>query len=519
MTDAPPHIDRRFTLSDLPIWRERNLRRLVLLHLLVVLVTAWRSETFFHPDEHFQIVEFASHLLGWTPAVALPWEFAAQMRPWLQPVAYAGVMRGLAALGVRDAFSLLTALRVVTALFAWLAYIALLSRLVALQTSPRGRLRLVQASLAVGFLPYLLVRTSSETASASLTVLSLLALGLVDADPHPRPLRWTLFAGLLAGLAFECRFQLAFLFIGATLWWLWHRRPSVRHVLAFLAGGAVALAIGALADRLGYGVWCFPPFNYVRQNIVLDVASSFGVEPLPAYLWLLPANLFGPIVALCMVLLGRVWWLRPRSALTWGTLAFVVLHSLVGHKEERFLFPLAFLLPWIFAEALPLAAIATWPRWLRPLVAWNFLLMALFAVYPLGWRPHHAFFRHMDQAATAQHVLMRGQQPFIDTPFLQQRSFELRVEGRDPLPTNWTHWMLLTPDAFAEPAPPSGTHLRLAWSEMPLRATPVWAHVGPLVATCIHAWEAHTPAGLPRPTWLTLYVIEADAAGSPAPPP
>ena len=497
-------------MRNTPIWQEKPLRLLLLLHLLVVLVTAWRSETFFHPDEHFQVVEFASRLLGWTAADELPWEFGAQMRPWLQPVAYAGVMRGLAALGMRDAFDLLTALRVLTALFAWLAYAALLSRLVALQTSSQGRLRLVQASLAVGFLPYLLARTSSETATAALAIGSLLALDLPDPTPHVRPLHRTFVAGLMAGLAFECRFQIAFLFIGTTLWWLWHRRPSARRIGVFLGGGLVALGIGALADRLGYGTWCFPPLNYVHQNIVLGVASRFGVEPLPAYLWLLPANLFGPMVVLCMVLLGRVWWRQPWSALTWGTLAFVGLHSLVGHKEERFLFPLAFLLPWVFAQALPLAQMPAWPKWLRPLLVWNFLMMALFAVYPLGWRPHHAFFRHMNAATTLQHVLIRGQQPYIDTPFLQQRPFEQRVEGRDPLPADWTHWMLLTPDPFAEPLPPPGTHLRLAWSEMPLRLTPLWPQIGPVLGTCVHAWEAHTPASLPRPTWLTLYGIEAN---------
>ncbi len=498
------------------IWREKPLRHWVLLHLLIVLVTAWRSETFFHPDEHFQVVEFASHLLGWTPADALPWEFGAQMRPWLQPVAYAGVMRGLATLGMHDAFDLLTALRLLTALFAWLAYIALLSRLVDRQPSSQGRLRLVQASLAIGFLPYLLARTSSETAAASLTVFSLLALDLPGAGPQPRPRTRILLAGLLAGLAFECRFQMAFLFLGTTAWWLWHRRPPVREVLLFLAGGMVSLGVGALADRLGYGVWCLPPLNYVRQNVVLGVASHYGVEPLPAYLWLLPANLFGPIVVLCMVLLGRVWWRQPRSALTWGTLAFVGLHALVGHKEERFLFPLATLLPWILAEALPLARIPTWPKWLRPLFIWNFLMMALFALYPLGWRPHHAFFRHMNDATTVQHVLIRGQQPFIDTPFLQQRPFELRVEGRDPLPATWDNWKLLTPDPFVEPAPPLGTHVRLAWSEMPLRTTPLWPHIGPLLGAWLHAWEAHTPSSLPRPTWLTLYVIEANDERRPA---
>ena len=231
----------------------------------MVLLTAWRSATFFHPDEHFQIIEFASHLLGWTPADALPWEFGAQMRPWLQPALYAGAMRGLTTLGVRDPFDLLTALRLLTALFAWLTYIALLSRLVVLQPSAPARLRLVQVSLAIGFLPYLLARTSSETAAAALTLLSLLALDLPARAPRALPLHRVALAGLLAGLAFECRFQMAFLFVGTTLWWLWHRRPSPRAVRAFLAGGLVALGVGALADRVGYGAWCFPPRRTSRQ--------------------------------------------------------------------------------------------------------------------------------------------------------------------------------------------------------------------------------------------------------------
>ncbi len=510
MTQVPATLSARGFF--LPLWQEKPLRRLVALQFLVVLVTAWRSETFFHPDEHFQTVEFASSLLGWTATSALPWEFGAQMRPWFQPMAYAGVMRVLGALGVHDAFALLTALRLFTALFAWLAYTALLSRLVALQPSPLARLRLVQASLALGFLPYLFARTSSETAAAAFTVLSLLALDLPAAARPTFSPRRLFVAGLLAGLAFECRFQMAFLLVGTTLWWLWYERPSASRIGAFFLGGALALGIGTLADRVGYGVWTFAPYNYLHHNVILGVASKYGVEPLPALLWLLPANLFGPIVLLCMVLLARVWWLRPRSALTWGTLLFVLIHSLVGHKEERFLFPIAFLLPWVFAETLP-SEIPTWPRWLRPLCAWNFLLVLLFAVYPVGWRPHHAFFRHMNEAPAAQHVLFRGQQPFVDTPFLQQRRTEFRVEGRDPLPTDWNQWTLLTPDPFVEPLPPAGTHLRLAWSEMPFRQTPLWPYAGPFLERAWHAWQDHTLSGMPRPTWLTLWAIEPGPTG------
>ena len=162
------------------------------------------------------------------------------------------------------------------------------------------------------------------------------------------------------------------------------------------------------------------------------------------------------------------------------------------------------------AESLPLASLIALPKWTRPLLVWNCLLLLLFAVYPVGWRPHHAFFRHMASDDAPHQVLIRDAQPFIDTPFLTPKSFEVRLEGRDPPPQTWSGWQLLTPDAFAEPLPPPGTHARLVWSEMPLRTTSAWQHVGPLVAACVHAWEAHTPSALPRPTWLTLYALEAE---------
>ena len=51
---------------------EASLRRSLVILALVVIVTAWFSETFYFPDEHYQILEFTAFKLGITPASELP---------------------------------------------------------------------------------------------------------------------------------------------------------------------------------------------------------------------------------------------------------------------------------------------------------------------------------------------------------------------------------------------------------------------------------------------------------------
>ena len=64
------------------------LRRSLIILTAVTVITAWFSNTFYFPDEHYQILEFMGHKLGITPASELPWEFEARIRPWLQPFLY-----------------------------------------------------------------------------------------------------------------------------------------------------------------------------------------------------------------------------------------------------------------------------------------------------------------------------------------------------------------------------------------------------------------------------------------------
>ncbi|QEH39720.1 hypothetical protein [Chitinophaga sp. XS-30] len=52
---------------------------------LTYLITACFSTGYFHPDEHFQLLEFANFKMGNISGYELPWEYATEIRPTFQP--------------------------------------------------------------------------------------------------------------------------------------------------------------------------------------------------------------------------------------------------------------------------------------------------------------------------------------------------------------------------------------------------------------------------------------------------
>jgi phosphatidylinositol glycan class B len=321
----------------------RFLRACLLASLLFTVAAAVSSDSVFQIDEHFQVVEFASERLGITPAPALTWEHGARIRPWLQPAALAGIARGLGAVGVTDPFTLLAAFRLASGLLSWAALAALLLAVRAWLPSPRWR-RVAYLSLALPyFVPYLAARLSSESGSTTFLVLALAALLPLASGPageagRPVSRGRLLGAGVALGLAFEFRFQAGVAVAGMLLWLLVHDRDRWRTVATVVAGMVPPLVLGFLVDAWGYGAPEIVPWRYLAVNLLEGKAASFGTSPFLAYTWFL-AGLFPPFGLALLLGLGLLWWRFPRHLLTWATLPFVAVHSAIGHKEIRFLFP------------------------------------------------------------------------------------------------------------------------------------------------------------------------------------
>lgn len=347
------------------------LRRWFLILLLVHLVTSIFSHGVFHCDEHFQIIEFVGFKLGWVSPEALPWEYTAQIRPWLQPFLYFIPTKALAELGFRDPFILEGLMRILSGLLGW-GSLTLLARSLYRylnRTSEAFWITLLFSSFF--FLPQFHVRTSSESMSSAFLMLSFaLALKLVDSSPgnfilKNRNLVWSnppfLFAlfGSLLGIAFAARYQVAFAGLGLALLVFVKTPHKIDCAFFGTLGGVLTLALAAVIDFWGYGNWVFPPYRYLSVNLLEGKAAEFGVSPWWAYFVSLRKNFLNPygtlivtgIILSAWIPLQHFWILRKQRteftpirqlglALASVILPFVIIHMAIGHKENRFLYPI-----------------------------------------------------------------------------------------------------------------------------------------------------------------------------------
>jgi phosphatidylinositol glycan class B len=421
----------------------------------------------------------------------------------------------LLAAGVKDMFDIVFVLRLMTGLFSLAALAAFARAILATIEGEEEQRAFVRYLPLFGFLPYLFVRTSSETFSAAF-----FALGLAVALRARTAPRLTL-AGLLCGLAFESRYQTGLLGLGLFAWLAMIARIGGARLTAFACGGAAALLIGAFADHWGYGAWVFPPLGYVNVNLMQGVAEhQFGREPVFAYLYLLPAQIFFAITLVLMASMVAMWLRNGRHVLTWVTLPFVLAHVAIAHKEARFLFPLA-----ILATAFPVLGFSPrLPRWrqcfargwewrrswaAKAVTALSVLAMIYFALYPFGVRPHMPMAQYMYRHWPGR--LYSLDAAFQSYPLYRPAGFQserVRADQLDALLDKGSV-MLMTQKPVPPPLP-SGTHVSLLYSEFPL-ARFGYGRAGADYIRAYTDFAARHPFLRLLPLyWYTLYRLERD---------
>jgi phosphatidylinositol glycan class B len=343
-----------------PDWR-RLVTRSSVVSFLLIAVAAWFSYGFFQWDEYYQVTEFVSQKLGKTPAAELSWEYHTRIRPWMQPGLYYLIARAAMFVGIKNPFMLAFIFRAITGLCGWVAVVSMmLSARVFFADRSLRRLSVLILAL-LWLIPYLAVRTSSESLSGDFFTLgvAVLVLGSSRADSHSRyPFAALLLAGICFGLAFEFRFQIAFAVAGVVFWIALvgseSRRRGIINAGVILAGVVPPMVAGALIDYWGYGEWCLVPWNYFDLNILQHRADGFGTSPVWSYFFLMiyaDMGFLAPVALLWTVAMVVTWVRRPRHIVTWATLPFFLAHCLVGHKEIRFLFPMALLATFFFLLA------------------------------------------------------------------------------------------------------------------------------------------------------------------------
>lgn len=326
-----------------------------LVSLLLHICAAYFSVGYYHWDEHFQILEFATIKLPFSSGQPgdLAWEYGAQIRPAMQPLMAVQVAKVLNYLNFYTPFRCVLILQLFSAVLGWASLILFSKEAFQKFKLKSSTALMLFLSLLIWFFPYLHARFSSESLSGSLFFIALY-LFLRHRSPASNVLRSYLslsLIGLLFGLAFYVRFQTAIMLLGMGFWLLFIEKSSWSSISMLISGFVIAILMGIVSDWWFYGEWLFTPWNYFEANIINDVASEFGVSPWWTYFYWLIKYFLPPFSIFILLAIIYAFWKHPSNLLTWILVPFVIIHMIIGHKELRFLFLVINAVPVLLALA------------------------------------------------------------------------------------------------------------------------------------------------------------------------
>jgi GPI mannosyltransferase 3 len=311
----------------------RLMKRPLLVWLLIGLVLrlgfSLVSDHIYYPDEVFQVLEPA-HRLAFGYGI-IPWEYEEGVRHFGLPLFYGAVLSGLNFVGIDDPTKYRSFLAMITAIFS-LSLIWSVYQIGAKWFKSKEVAVLAAAATAIWYeLIYFSPRPFFEMI-ATYVIYGAWALTLVS----NRAITLVL-AGAMLGYSILLRPQYLLFVVGLLIIELFSRRQIERRK-TLLMGMVAGLLIGGVIDWLTLGslfqsVQTYLVNNLARGSELLADPVKLGNEGRFFYISaLLIAS--GGMVLVSVVNYKKYWPL-------WGLILAVLLpHTLIDHKEYRFIFVL-----------------------------------------------------------------------------------------------------------------------------------------------------------------------------------
>lgn len=304
----------------------------LLVGLVLRVVAAWTGYGIFASDDYTHVIEMAWRWLE-EPELQYNSRIRSELLARLVWVVFAAIRF----FGVRDPTLVLQLLYTVFGLYSLLA-IAPTYRLAQARFGDDAARVAAWLTAVEAALPRL-----STRALISMASIPPLLWGLVWVERGTRievDSRWRALAlgGALISVAALFRFQIGLLFLTLVVWMLFKipRAQRLYSTLVFCAGGLVGLLAQLGLDLHAFGSPTPAPWLYLKYN--MEESSRFGVAPWFSYAGMFILLTLPPAT---IALAPGIWRAARRYSLLSAPFAvFFVFHSAIGHKEERFLFPL-----------------------------------------------------------------------------------------------------------------------------------------------------------------------------------
>ncbi|MBW4472238.1 MAG: hypothetical protein KME45_17815 [Stenomitos rutilans HA7619-LM2] len=304
--------------------------------LFLRLVLVFFSDRGYHPDEIFQYLEQAHRMVfgyGY-----IPWEYRFGIRNLIIPITLSIPLRLLKALQLDSPDIYIPFIKAILCLLSLSLIYGLYALGRTVVSEPVGRI----AALIACFWYELMVFAPKSTPECLAAYLMVGALVCLVSYP-----RWQTALGLgvmgAGTIALRLQYAPAILVLSVAMIVLW--RSHLSQMAIATAAFIVTVGLVGYIDYLTWGLWFGSYYHNYLYNQVYGVSNLFGRDPLFYYferLTLSSAGIFP--LSIVVAVRKRV----PLLALWLSLLASIlVTHSLIAHKEYRFVFaavPLCLLL-------------------------------------------------------------------------------------------------------------------------------------------------------------------------------
>ncbi|XP_028562723.2 GPI alpha-1,2-mannosyltransferase 3 isoform X1 [Podarcis muralis] len=304
---------------------------LCLFTITVRLLNCFLVQTSFVPDEYWQSLEVAHHMVfnyGY-----LTWEWTEGLRSHLYPLLFASIYKVLHLLDKDDVQLLIWLPRIAQALLAALADVVLYSLVKRLDGAEVAKW-VYFCQLCSWFTWYCCTRTLTNTMEAVLTIFALYYYPLEATKTKRSSIPYL----TLVALSFVIRPTALILWVPLLLRHFW-KEPQKRHLVlhSCLPVGLIILGSSLITDRVFFGKWVLVQLNFLKFNVLQNVATFYGSHPWHWYFTQGFLVVLGP--HLPFFLHGCFQASKRHGILLVVVLWTVAVYSTLSHKEFRFIYP------------------------------------------------------------------------------------------------------------------------------------------------------------------------------------
>ena len=334
---------------------------LIFISFILHILSSFYSIGFYSDDEHFQILEISAYLLGINDiAINDPtghyweWQKSVRIRPWIQPYLYFYIISFLKFFISDNPFVWVLGLRLLSSL---IGFASMMFLFVIFKDKFFNNNKIFNYLLffTFWFFPFLHSRTSAESLSLSLFVISFcfLYLTIVSKNCKFNLILFTM-GSFIMGLSMVFKFTTVFVAFPFFIWLLIFRFNFLK-LFIFSSLIIFALSLGLYIDYLNWGSFENTYLKFYIHNLSsgegyeMNRMKSFGVDPWYYYFFEIIKQL-APILSL-FFLAGLIyfWIKKPNNVLTWITLSTFIIFSLIPHKEIRYIFSIYIFAPFFIA--------------------------------------------------------------------------------------------------------------------------------------------------------------------------